>query len=153
MENNFLLVCLKMNFSIQKRQFIPFDFQSIYQKNIFNEFNFSGTLNGVVYRYMLRGAYYHAVSTLLLTFGLRVYIRMYLCFLLSEVILFNGKQYHMGSQSKVQKMFNDSNHTSRQFKIGAFVSSMFGLRRYIKLTREQRKVRKCIFKKQMNRCR
>ena len=45
----------------------------------------------------------------------------------------------MGSQSKVQKMFNDSNHTSRQFKIGAFVSSMFGLRRYIKLTREQRK--------------
>ena len=85
---------------------------------------------------MLRGAYYHAVSTLLLAFGLRVYVRMYLCFLLSEVILFNGKQYHMGSQSKVQKMFNDSNHTSRQFKIGSFVSNMFSLRRYFYLTRD-----------------
>ena len=126
----------KNEFSILKRQFIPFDFQSIYQKNIFNEFNFSGTLNGVVYRYMLRGAYYHAVSSLLLAFGLRVYVRMCLYFLLSEVILFNGKQYHMGSQSKVQKMFNDSNHTSRQFKIGSFVSNMFSLRRYFYLTRD-----------------
>ena len=51
---------------------------------------------------------------------------MYMCVLmsfLSEVSLFNRKQYHMGSQNKVQKMFNDSNHTSRQFKIGAFVIS------------------------------
>ena len=58
-----------------------------YLKISSNNSNFSGRYNVVVWKYMLRDAYYHAVSTLLLAFGLSTYVHKCLCFLLSEVTL------------------------------------------------------------------
>ena len=62
-------------------------YSNFYLKISSNNSNFSGTYNGFVSKYMLRDAYYHAVSTLLLAFGLSTYVHKCLCFLLSEVTL------------------------------------------------------------------